>query len=208
MRIRLLVLPLSLAIVLGVGAGAAWAMFTRNMYPNSFYNPPCVDGSVGDTFCRTDNAYVTVYRQSSLSSTGKANIGLTLDNSYAGTDLSVHYAGTAGVEYSGSAETDIIYQQSTTGLSSTTIGITWCNDAVAGFPSITCDQHYVRFRGSSPTRELACHETGHAVGLTHGEDAAQPVYSDDPRLGCMVTPYSGTEPYLESNNVENINFVY
>jgi hypothetical protein len=76
---------------------------------------------------------------------------------------------TSSPSYSGSAETDVIYQVSTSGFSGNVIGQTWCNDAVS---STRCDQEYVRFRAAGYVdRELACHETGHAVGLTHGPDA-------------------------------------
>lgn len=47
------------------------------------------------------------------------------------------------------------------------------------------------FRWSGVTRELACHETGHTVGLTHGDWAWPIVSNGDPRLSYMRTPRGG-----------------
>lgn len=112
----------------------------------------------------------------------------------------------ASPEYSGSAETDIIYQVSTSGFSGNTIGQTWCDDAVT---ATRCDQEYVRFRAATyVNRELACHETGHAVGLTHGADAYPSESNTASELGCMETPDYGNNPYIESHNVSEINATY
>lgn len=198
-----------LAITVGMGlvlGGVALGAVTDNMYKTDNYNPDCQDGGVGDTFCQTDNDYVTAHRQSSLSSTGNQNIYDTLIGSYDTTDLEVHFDSTP--EYSGSAETDIIYQQSSS-LPGSLIGIAWCNDAVGTGPTaLKCDQHYVRFKSSSPDRALACHETGHAVGLTHGDDADPRLSDNDSRLGCMIRPHDADNKYLLDNNTDNINSTY
>jgi hypothetical protein len=78
---------------------------------------------------------------------------------------------------------------------------------------LRCDQAYINFLYANPSqnyaRALACHETGHAVGLLHGEDAyTSGIRNDDSRLGCMVTPVNGDLRLLGSNNVANINDVY
>jgi hypothetical protein len=191
---------LALATVGALGAGtAAFATHVDNMFKTANYNPDCRDGSLGDPFCQTDNATLTVFRQSSLSSTGRSNIAAALNNEYAPTDLSVSFPSTPS--YSGSAETDIIYQQGT--VSGTADGIAWCNDAVS---STKCDQHYNRFDSTSPSRALACHETGHAVGLTHGQQASPQLSNGDNSLGCMTTPVETSD--LGSHNTNMINATY
>lgn len=56
---------------------------------------------------------------------------------------------------------------------------------------------------------LACHETGHAVGLLHPDDSSPSKSKIDTRFGCMmnapVAAYYGlgTDP-----NILNINSVY
>ena len=142
-----------------------------------------------------------MYREGSVSSTGKANIRDTLDNSFDTTSLTVSYPGIP--VYTGSAETDIIYQANASRIPSGAVGFTWCDSAASYYQ---CDQHYVAFRPSTPGADLACHETGHAVGLTHGSYAS-PVLSDsDTRLCCLTTPVLSR--WLGSNNAEGINAAY
>jgi hypothetical protein len=92
---------------------------------------------------------LSVYREGSLSSTGKANVRDTLDNSFDTTRLTVSYPSTPA--YSGSAETDIIYQANAARIPSGAEGFTWCDNAASYFQ---CDQHYVAFRSSSPAQTL------------------------------------------------------
>ena len=90
-------------------------------------------------------------------------------------------------------------------MTGTTIGFTWCDDAVS---ARRCDQHYVRFRFDRINAELACHETGHAVGLTHGHEAAPRESQTAAELGCMETPNSGRRPHLGGHNKAEINATY
>ncbi|MFF7329070.1 hypothetical protein ACIQU5_03500 [Streptomyces sp. NPDC090306] len=119
------------------------------------------------------------------------------------TDIAVSYPSSAS--YSGSSETDIVYQQSGSSMSGTTIGITWCDDAVS---STKCDQQYVRFRYDSVDSELACHETGHALGLTHGAQASPKVGQTNSSLGCMETPDSTHRTTYGSWQTEELNATY
>jgi hypothetical protein len=123
-----------------------------------------------------------------------------LNNSYATTDLSIAYPGSP--VYSGPSETDIIYQ-ATGSLPFGLNGVTWCEDA----QSISkCDQAYVRFLPDTPSQGLACHETGHAVGLTHGRAASPRLDNDNPALGCLTDPVADIR--LLDNNVDNIDATY
>jgi hypothetical protein len=186
---------------------ASVAASTDNLVPTGSYFRDCVSETSSDhggPVCQTDNSQLTVWFQSSVTASAETTVRAALNGSYDPTDLNVSYPAT--VEYNGSAETDIIYQINPNDLGSL-IGLTWCDDAVGGYK---CDQQYVRFVASNAVdRELACHETGHAVGLTHGAQA-DPVASnsDGALLGCMETPDTGNHPYLQSNNVDNINDVY
>jgi hypothetical protein len=189
-----------LAVVAALAtAGAAVATHVDSMMPTVNYHPSCIDGSPGDPFCQTDNADLTIFRQSSLTSTGKSNIAAMLNREYAPTDLAVIYASTPS--YSGGAETDIIYQQGT--VPGTDTGLTWCNDAVS---STKCDQHYNRFDSASPGQGIACHETGHAVGLTHGQQAYPQLSNEDSSLACMKKSASTSD--LGTHNTNMINATY
>lgn len=162
----------------------------------------CTDGGLtpGNGFCQTDNSTLTWHAEFSLGTTGRSNIANRMNTEFAATDLSVSFHGTP--VYTGGAETDIIFQQGTAGVSQD--GVAWCNDSVG---SLLCDQHYVRFRSADPSRSLACHEAGHAVGLTHGAQA-DPVQSQTvASFGCMKTPTGGTE-VLTATLTSQINATY
>lgn len=183
-------------------APAALAVHVDSMFPTNNYSYNCPDDSFGSLrFCQTDNDDLTVWRQSSLSLTGKSNIKSSLDNEFAPTDLSVIYV--SEPSYSGGAETDIIYQERDN-LPGGNAGVTWCNDGVS---STKCDQHYVAFESASPATPLTCHETGHAVGLTHGADASPALSNTDSSLACMKKPNSTTSD-LGTHNTNMINATY
>lgn len=167
---------------------------------NSDWN--CTDGL--RKFCQTDNATLTVHRGSSLSSAGKENIRATLDDSYNTTALNVSYH--SDPVTSGSAETDIMYRVAPSDVPSGAVGIAWCDDAVESLVPTRCDQHYVSFE-YNPGINLACHETGHAVGLTHGAGASPAVSNSAESLRCMRTPLT-TDRWLGSHNADQINATY
>lgn len=198
-----------------VATGAAWAgSVTDNIVPilagpgntERCTNDP--DGGDGSVNCLTDNEIVYYYMDSNgeyeLESPDRSAVTGALRNEYSPTQLVIHYD--SSPKFSGSGETDIIYQEGSTNLDSGTVGVTWCNDA-AGTYSYECDQQYIRIRGNGAyDLSVACHESGHAVGLTHGRDAYPSLDNEDPRLGCMIA--TGYEENLGSNNVANINSVY
>ncbi|WP_253916918.1 hypothetical protein [Streptomyces sp. MNP-20] len=180
-------------------AFAASQAYTDNMYPTDNADWTCRDSDYGYEFCKTDNANLTVYRQGSLSASGKAKIKEMLGEQYSPTQLKV-YIRNSGV-YTGGSETDVIYQNER--IPGGWRGGTWCDDAIGNYK---CDQQYVRFRYATPSYADTCHETGHAVGLTHGQDAAPKKDNKDRRLGCLVSP--GTIKSLGSHNKEMINSTY
>ena len=151
--------------------------------------------------CRTDNSTLTDFKEASVSQAWRTAINATLSNSYAPTDLTVVHE-TSG-DYHGGSETDIIYQVKRN--PGGQAGIAWCNDATS---DTVCDQHYIRFAPwTTPAEQMACHETGHAVGLVHGPNANPPLKPGDKKLlGCMI--YGQDAPQISSYGASEINRVY
>lgn len=131
-----------------------------------------------------------------------------MSGSYNGTDLNTHYDSTPA--FSGSSETDIIYRSNVGDFGSTNfIGYSWCDNYTASTGNIyDCDQQYVNLKYTSSTRSLACHETGHGVGLLHGTGAYPNKDDLDAVLGCMRSPNYTANQYLGRNQVDNINPLY
>lgn len=167
-------------------AGNAWCQLNDTIFPTLNTDWSCHDSNANETeYCKTDNRDVTVFIQSSIDWTpggGAWNIWSNLLDEYDPTDLNIIWDGTP--KYSGSGETDIIYQQSNS-VPSGLLGLAYCEDAQT---STKCDQHYVLFATDTPGTDLACHESGHAVGLTHGANSWFSTSNSDTRLGCMRTP--------------------
>lgn len=199
----------ALALALALAAGIMWAMagfaaasHTDSMYKTMSNQVDCFDGTLtgNRTFCQTDNLALTVWRENSITSVGKVNIGGMLDRQFRPTDLTVTF--TANPAFVGDAETDVIYIHRDIPAAA----IAWCNDAVS---DIRCDQHYNAFDTDTPTPDVACHESGHAVGLTHGQDANPAVSNQDNLLGCLQTPIPLTNTgQLGSHNSGQINGTY
>jgi hypothetical protein len=173
-----------------------------NMFPTSHTSTWCVASR--DHFCQTDNSELTIHKRSTLSQAGKDNINTTLFGSWDTTDLNVTRHSTPTM--TGPSETDIIYGVNPDDVPSGFTGWTWCDDTVGSF-QFKCDQHFVKFE-FNPSVALACHETGHAVGLTHGDDADPQVSNQHYELRCMRTPVPEHDPYVGPHNVERVNSVY
>jgi hypothetical protein len=189
-----------------VVAGVAWAAATDNMFPTANTGGTCVVGPVWP--CQTDDKEVYFYMDSSgtyeLEATDREDVNNAIDGEYRPTDLAFHYDSSPVFE--GNGETDIIYQEGSAGVPDGLAGLTWCN--ALGGDGKDCDQQYIRIRGNGYYNYArVCHETGHAVGLTHGREASPQLEQDDPKLGCMRTPSDGHSD-LGDNNRENINATY
>lgn len=195
------------SLAIATTSGVAWAAYVDNMYPTQYAHAGCFSESPNaqQVSCRTDNSYVTYYMDSGgefeLETPDRTDVKDTMRLDYRPTDLDVVYD--SSPSFSGSAETDIIYQEGSAGIPSSIDGMTWCNGAASHVD--LCDQQYVRIRGNGTyTRGLACHETGHAIGLVHGQQASPRKQNDDSRLGCMKTPVGSTTS-IGQNNIDNIN---
>lgn len=184
------------------------------VYPNWWASWTCP--SLGNSlpanglFCKTDNSGVYYYRQGNLSAQMTTAVESAVWDSYETTDLSFHWDSTP--TYSGSARTDIIYQQYDT-YDANILGATWCASAL---DATRCDGAIVRFRPGQTSRALACHETGHAVGLLHGDRVDRLTSGGvhlildptNPALGCMVTPLNTDLYYMGTMNYDGINANY
>lgn len=202
-RAHLIKFLAAIALAMFAAPTPAHAHHTDNMYKTPNYGPNCGDfADFQGTFCRTDNATLTVFRENSLSPGGKATIGHVLSWEFEPTDLTVQYP--ANGTYSGDFETDIIYQRRLD-VPAGNEGFAWCND---GVNSEICDQQYVAFLSDNPPAALVCHESGHAVGLTHGFEAAPRLSNEDVSLACLRRPVPLEISFLGAHNVHEINLAY
>jgi hypothetical protein len=181
------------------------------LVPTGRFDTHCHEGSPGNgQTCQTDNVGVTFYMDSNgefeLESPDRADVNAGIDQNYRPTDLTFTYDSTPS--FSGDAETDIVYQEGT--LPDGYDGYTWCNDAIGFYTSYKCDQHYIRIRGAGVyTEGIVCHETGHAVGLVHGEDTTSGYGNQDStHMGCMVKSGVSATATIRSGQVADINDVY
>ncbi|MFB7935424.1 hypothetical protein ACFC4C_40670 [Streptomyces sp. NPDC056039] len=177
-----------------------------NIVPTANYPFDCRSGENGGTVCQTDNADVTYYMDSGggnkLEDEDKRVVRDVIASEYGPTDLAFSYDSTPS--WSGDSETDIYYSEGN--VPGSAWGTAFCN-AVAP-RAYRCDQQYVRIEGGGKyTPGVACHETGHAVGLLHGDRSYPRVGMQDNRLGCMKKTVDFDQP-LGSNQKRNINIVY
>ena len=189
---------MSLILFALVAVSTVWAHHTDNMYPTANLLSGCSPASI----CLQDNSTFTYFRGSSLSANAKTNVFNVLTQKYDPTDLVVSEENPP--VYSGSAETDVIYRVNSGAVPPTAAAITVCDDVIN---SLRCDQFYISFRDNTIAINdaIACHETGHSVGLTHG-DVANPIKANsDQSLECLATP----APYvLSTHSVPQINANY
>jgi hypothetical protein len=178
-----------------------------NMYKTSHTFWDCADlGSAtasASRFCRTDNSQLTWFAEQAPPGL-VSFIATIMDNTFGiPTDLDTSME--SPPVYSGTNETDVIFVFRGD-IPSGFAGWTWCDDAIT---STKCDQHYVAILDSIYVGwEFICHEVGHAVGLTHGDDADPAVDNLDSRLGCMRTPLSVNGLNLGVININEINATY
>lgn len=200
------------ATLLGVSLGAAAPAAAIDMVsPTGNPNNICAvnprDAPVRDPgVCRTDNRNWVYYMDSG--GTGEleaedrqaATAGMSAWGN--NTVMNVSYDSTP--VFSGNAQTDVVFQEGGFGAPDSIAAVTWCVSKVDGKPWV-CDSQYIRMRGAGTYNKwLVAHESGHALGLTHGTEARPAVAGNAPITGIMTTgqlPSSlGGEPIAQVNN--------
>lgn len=194
--LALTVLVSSVAVV--HGTGAAYANHYDSIFP-AFTNPCPVDRGV----CQADGRDHYVY-VGFLGPQFQAGVTATLNGSYNTTHLVVHYSNPP------TGDTDVIYHYGD--VPGPDDAVTRCLSPIDNF---RCNQFDVTFDANTLCpcsadfiRAIACHETGHTVGLLHGDNAIPTVSNLTGSLMCMRKPvYDGDYP-LGSHNADQIDSVY
>ena len=165
--------------------------------------------------CLTDNASTGWRAEGSIDTTGSANdtsaetqINDVMSGTYNTTDLNTYFD--TSFTDSGSGETDVVYRADARPFEGTgNVGRYFCDDPVGD----RCDQGYVVLKQDTYEAQymcaLVCHETGHAVGLLHPDDATAAKSKTDTRFGCMMNAPVREYRFLGADpNTKNINHVY
>jgi hypothetical protein len=147
-----------------------------------------------------DDSLLSYQWDTNLSSDMRTASGGTLTGSYATTDLNV-------TKFADGHRTDLNNQYAIGSMPiSGLIGYHDCVYWVSGSRT-RCRHGHIRYKNSSLStntyeKALACHETGHSVGLRHQGSLSQST------VRCMYNPVPSTDPYVGSHNVAHINGLY
>lgn len=185
-----------------------------SMYPTSNQQTECVSTVMGNGWeCNQGNADVRIFVKTTISDEGLTNIVNVLGWEFEPTDLTFYWEGSPVYNApdalpSVEGETDIIYERQSF-MPAGFQGMTWCQDAHLPLGPINrfCDQNYVAFRSATPGTDIACHETGHAMGLTHGQQAAPAQSNLEPSFRCMRNFVAGDD-FVGPYNQQQINSKY
>jgi hypothetical protein len=164
----------------------ASAHHADNMFKTATYQIDCST----TTLCRSDNSTLSFFREASLTQTAKNLIWNTLYDKYGyPTVLTLKHENPPA--YGGGAETDLVYRIASWIQPSPARAT--CNDPI---DSIKCDQFYISFGNDhwSQRPNVVCHETGHGLGFTHGEQAYPQKSNSDNSLECMSN--ADNAPYV------------
>jgi hypothetical protein len=147
-----------------------------------------------------DDNLMSYQFDTNLSSRMRTASSRTLVNSYATTPLDI-------LHFSDGHSTDVnnhyaIGPMPSPGL----IGYHDCIYLVAN-SAVRCWHGHIRYANSSLSTEtyewaLACHETGHSVGLRHQGTLSQST------VRCMYNPVPSNDPYVGTHNTAHINAFY
>jgi hypothetical protein len=176
----------------------------KTIYPNPNTSSFCKNEK---TLCRTDNTTLTYFRGTSLSSAARTRVDNMMNKVHSDTIFSVRMESPAVT--TGSSETDFIFKRDAARMpKESTVGLALCDDPIEN--TVRCDQTYLYFRDADPSRPLICHESGHGVGLTRGEDSYDTISNGEDLLACMQDPQSEAAgyPFWGGHNKKWIAYIY
>lgn len=195
---RLLVVVVAAGLVVAIAAPISASNFVTNR------PVVCAEGPGSNTPCMTDTADFSWNAE--LGPRMSNAVLDTLYNSYDTTDLVVE------AYPSHDSSVDVHYQMSQ--LPDSVFGMYQCVYKVPG-STFRCNHGHIRFDPEASAglsddelRGLACHETGHSVGLTHGAEASPVMSNGDDELRCMQTPIAQVVPTLGPHNAAHIDANY
>jgi len=218
---RLGVASVVMGTIIAAGSAALAHHGPDSLFPTGNANWFCLGGGTGTgsrpfcllTFNTSGPGYALTWWADWAINAGPYSVmQTTIENQFEPTDLTVTEA--AAPDYSGNNSTRVIYELRGD-VPSPAQGITWCDEAYDDpfLPgpgnSLFCNQTYVAFLSNAVIQvPLICHETGHAVGLTHGAQASPAMSQTDPNLSCMKTPVLITDTTLGIHNTTQMNVMY
>ncbi|HZD01107.1 MAG TPA: hypothetical protein VFA46_13225 [Actinomycetes bacterium] len=147
-----------------------------------------------------DDSLMSYQWDTNLSSRMRTASDRTLTGSYATTDLNI-------LKFADGHRTDLNNQYALGSMPDPSyIGYHDCVYWVS-FSKTRCRHGHIRYKNSNlgnTTYEwaLACHETGHSVGLRHQGSLSQST------VRCMYNPVPSGDPYVGTHNVNHINGLY
>lgn len=176
-----------------------------NMYPTQNLSRSC---QFDVAPCRTETRLYDFYLHSSLPSTFKGGARSAMDN-MDNTDM-ITYELTYAQMDPDEVDGYIIVTQ----LGNTLAGRASCARADPNRPSV-CRSYRLYIDDVASTSDwayakaLTCHESGHSIGLTHGDSAYPAVSRTHPDLACMRTPATREERYIDRGTQDDqINATY
>jgi hypothetical protein len=182
------------------GLSAAILMLVLWASPASSHNfRGCADPATEPCFANNSTHYFS-YNLNASGGRWRAAVEFTRVNSYETTDLT-----TALAPHEAS---DVYYYIDNTDRGA--YGHYYCLYPEAGRPRV-CHHAHIWFNDSySMTQDqrisVACHETGHSLGLRHPNDASPPAPDDPSVYQCMVV--AGFPIFLGPHNTAHINSRY
>jgi hypothetical protein len=149
-----------------------------------------------------DDSLLSYQFDTNLSAHMRAASDWTLTKSYATTDLNI-------VKFADGHRTDLNNQYAIGAMP--IAGLIGYHDCVywVSLSRTRCRHGHIRYRNASLStttyeRALACHETGHSVGLRHRGTTA----NTQSIVRCVWNPVPPGDPYVGSHNVAHINSLY
>ena len=210
----------ALALLFTVAAVVGLTGCFDNMFPTANFENGRSSCYSPVSMCMTDNASVAFWVDPIMPAYIRTGTRAAMTDLGGSTDLTAVEQADRILDAENNAETDLLYYVDNY-LPDFRVAESYFEDS--DFPaSGRCDQAVVRFhhdrilqlfpweQATHPDtyQSIACHESGHMVGLVHGRES-DPIQDDsNPVLGCMRDGVSDPMTTLGSHNVTSINSAY